>query len=85
MVKTDFSTTRWAEYFTSGTSANGSASIDKARMPYGLQQEYQGREYLAQALVLLDSVNEEMRDLKYIINLLDQAATRIAGSEVYEP
>ena len=78
---TDFSTTRWAEWYTSGRSANGSASIDKAKMPYLLQHEYQAREYISQALTLLDSTDENLRDLSYIANVLNSAISRLEDAQ----
>lgn len=75
-----FSKTRWSEFYTTGTSANGSASIDKARMPSETRQEYQAREYLAQALKLLDSRQADLRDIRQIQNLLSSASSQLGGT-----
>lgn len=55
-----FQKTRWQEYWTQGKSAGGAYSIDKAKMAPREQQVYQAREYVSQALSVLDRPEEDL-------------------------
>lgn len=81
---TDFDKTRWAEYYTEGKSAGGNKAIDKARMPSELLEQYNAREYLSQALHILDSRNCTQADLLFVENLAMAARYCLDGIDLKE-
>ena len=74
-----YAETRWGEFYTMGKSGGGGYSIAKARMSRDRSLEYQAREYLTQAVRMLDKGEGTRSELEMAQRLVSAAFSELSA------